>query len=355
MKQSVVVPGAFPLERGGTLSDVTVAVRTWGKRRHTATLICHALTGDADADIWWRELFGAGRLFDPAETFIVSMNVLGGCGGTTGPTSNGLGASFPRVTIRDMVRVQKAVLAQLGVNELNLVIGGSMGGMQVLEWAVMYPSFVSAIIPIGVGSSQSAWAIGISEAQRNAIITDPAFLDGRYDTTEQPTNGLATARMIAMCSYRSPTSFEERFGREADDGAFAIQTYLQHHGRELAGRFDANTYLTLLDAMDSHDLGRRRGPRDAILNRIAPRTLVIGMSTDVLYPVSETRAMADSIPDAAFAELDSPNGHDSFLIDTDQLSSIVTRFLEESRPRPTFRGDKRAQRVRGACEPASLE
>lgn len=331
MKHTVVVDGVFSLERGGTLQDVEVAVRTWGRNQRTATLICHALTGDANADGWWRDLFGTGRLFDPPESFIVSMNVVGGCAGTTGPTSNGSGADFPRVTIRDMVRVQKAVLEQLGVTHLDLVIGGSMGGMQVLEWAAMYPSFVSTIVPIGVGSSQSAWAIGLSEAQRNAIITDPAYLDGRYDPGSQPVNGLATARMIAMCSYRSPASFAQRFGREADDGTFAVQDYLQHHGRALAERFDANTYLTLLDAMDSHDLGRRRGPREAILNRMTQRALVIGISTDVLYPVAETRALAASMPHAAFAVLDSTNGHDAFLIDTDQLASVVNRFLKDSR------------------------
>ncbi len=342
MKQTVVIPGVFPLERGGTLRDVNVMVRTWGKHLGTATLICHALTGDADADDWWRDLFGTEHLFDPAESFIVSMNVLGGCSGTTGPTSNGSGANFPRVTIRDMVRAQKDILDQLGVTHLDLVIGGSMGGMQVLEWAAMYPSFVSTIIPIGVGSSQSAWAIGLSEAQRNAIITDPSFLDGQYDQSEQPVNGLATARMIAMCSYRSPTSFDERFGREADDGAFAVQSYLQHHGRELAARFDANSYLTLLDAMDSHDLGRHRGPREAILNRITQRALVIGISTDVLYPIGETRALAASMPHATFAVLDTPNGHDAFLINTDQLAGVVSRFLDNTRPRPPFR-EKRAQ------------
>ena len=321
MKHSVVIRGAFPLEGGGTLSDVTVEVRTWGRFQREATLICHALTGSADADDWWGGLFGLGRLFDPSDAFIVSMNVLGSCYGTTGPSSDTEVGTFPDITIRDMVHLQKTVLDQLGVTYLDLVIGGSMGGMQVLEWAVLYPLFVGTIVPIGVGSAQSAWAIGISEAQRSAILTSAT-----------PEEGLATARMIAMCSYRSPMSFQSRFGRESDDGAFTAQTYLRYQGEKLVERFDADTYLALLDAMDSHDLGRSRGPREAILNRIKHRALVVGTSTDVLYPVSETRTMAAAMPNAEFAVLDSPNGHDAFLIETDKLERIVTTFLADAQP-----------------------
>lgn len=319
MKHTVVVPGVFPLEGGGTLRDVQVEARTWGKFSGDATLICHALTGSANADDWWKGLFGTGRLFDPSDSFIVATNVLGSCYGTTGPTSEPHQSAFPRVTIRDMVHLQKLVLDQLGVTHLNLVIGGSMGGMQALEWAVLYPSFVTTIIPIGVGSAQSAWAIGISEAQRSAIAT-----------AATPAQGLATARMIAMCSYRSPASFQSRFGREADDDSFTAQTYLRYQGEKLIERFDADTYLTLLDAMDSHDLGRGRGPREAILNRIKHRTLVVGISTDMLYPVIEARTLAASIPNAEFAVLDSPNGHDAFLIETEKLERIVTRFMTEA-------------------------
>ena len=321
MKHTVVVPGLFPLEGGGTLRDVQVEARTWGKFSGEATLICHALTGSANADDWWKGLFGTGRLFDPSDSFIVATNVLGSCYGTTGPTSAPHQSAFPRVTIRDMVHLQKLVLDQLGVTHLNLIIGGSMGGMQALEWAVLYPSFVTTIIPIGVGSAQSAWAIGISEAQRSAIAT-----------ATTPSQGLATARMIAMCSYRSPASFQSRFGREADDNSFAAQTYLRYQGEKLVERFDADTYLTLLDAMDSHDLGRGRGPREAILNRIKHRTLVVGISTDMLYPVIEARILAAAIPNAEFAVLDSPNGHDAFLIETAKLEGLITRFLEGAQP-----------------------
>jgi homoserine O-acetyltransferase len=327
VKHTVAVAGVLPLEGGGELDNVKVEVRTWGRFRKEATLICHALTGSADADDWWGGLFGQGRLFDPAESFIVSTNVLGSCYGTSGPTTGAEPGAFPVITIRDMVHLQKIVLDELGVTHLELVIGGSMGGMQVLEWAVLHPEFVGTIVPIGVGSAQSAWAIAISEAQRSAILS-----------ASTPEEGLATARMIAMCSYRSPMSFQNRFGRESDDGAFTAQTYLRYQGEKLIERFDADTYLTLLRAMDSHDLGRGRGPREAILNRIKHRALVVGTSTDVLYPISETRTMAAAMPNAEFAVLDSPNGHDSFLIETEKLERIVTTFLTDSRSSSTISG-----------------
>ncbi|MGI9667180.1 MAG: homoserine O-acetyltransferase MetX [Acidimicrobiia bacterium] len=334
MRHSVTLDGAFPLEKGGTLHDITVEVRTWGKHRPNATLVCHALTGDANADQWWQGLFGPGRTLDQTEKFIVAMNVLGSCNGTTGPTSTDetgeqYGPTFPSVTIRDIVAVQRAVLDQLGVETLDLVIGGSMGGMQVIEWAVMYPDRVKAIAPIAVGAAQSPWAVGLSEAQRHAIVTDPAYESGWYSQDAPPAGGLATARMIAMCSYRSAASFDSRFGRSETSDGFAVQSYLRHHGTKLVSRFDANSYLTLIAAMDSHDVGRGRGPAEAILRHVRARTLVIGVATDVLYPVSEVRRLAQAIPGARYAALDSPHGHDSFLIDVDAINDLVVGFLAD--------------------------
>ncbi len=331
MKHRVTIAGAFPLEGGGTLDDISVEVRTWGRHRKTATLICHALTGDANADEWWSGLFGAGRVFDPATSFIVSMNVLGSCYGTTGPTSadpsgTPYGADFPAVTIRDLVEVQRHVLDQLGVETLDLVIGGSMGGMQVLEWAVMYPNRVGAIVPIGVGAAQSPWAIALSETQRHAITSDPAFKEGTYPDYRKPTAGLETARMIAMVSYRSHSEFATRFGRSSDSDGFAAQSYLRHQGAKFVDRFDANTYLTLIDAMDSHDVGRGRGPSEAILRRVETPGLVVAISTDVLYPPAEVRALAAALPRCRYAVLDSVHGHDGFLVDTDALNALVVDF-----------------------------
>lgn len=344
MKHVVTIDGAFHLEGGGTLHDVRVEVRTWGRHRRNATLICHALTGNADADDWWAGLFGTNRVFDPAESHIIAMNVLGGCAGTTGPTSGdpSTGApyrrQFPSITIRDMVHLQAVILDRMGIDHLDMVVGGSMGGMQVLEWLVMYPERVTTGIPIGVGSAQSAWAIGLSHAQRHAIHADPKFRRGDYPADDPPVDGLATARTIAMMSYRSHAGFEARFGRTRIDDRYAIQSYLDHHGDALVRRFDANTYLRLIEAMDSHDLGRGRGPREAIVRQITSDVLVIGISSDILYPVAEVRQLAGEIPNARLAILDSPHGHDAFLIDTDQLGSLITNHLRGRRPLTTERG-----------------
>jgi len=210
--------------------------------------------------------------------------------------------------------------------------------MQALEWAALYPDRVGAIVPIGVGATQSAWAIALSEAQRHAIVSDPDFNGGQYETGTGRFGGLETARMIAMCSYRSPRNFESRFGRGTDGEHFDVQTYLRYQGAKLVSRFDPNTYLTLIDAMDSHDLGRGRGPSEAIAHRITTRALVVGISSDVLYPVTEVRSLAATLPNARFAVLDSPNGHDAFLIDTSELNDLIVGFLSESHAKPLTDG-----------------
>lgn len=335
--QFLDLPGAFPLEGGGRLNGVRIAFRTWGEPRSEATLICHALTGSADADEWWEGLFGPDRIFDPSRDYVVAANVLGGCSGTTGPASPQpgrlapYGPNFPDVSIRDMVRLQALLLTHLGVARLRLVIGGSMGGMQALEWALTYPERVDAIAPIGVGAAQSPWALGLSEAQRHAIVSDPWFRGGRYRNGRGPDNGLATARMIAMCSYRSPDNFATRFGRIEEGDGFAVQSYLRHQGTKLVERFDANSYLTLLAAMDGHDLGRGRGPTEAVLRHSQTPALVVGISSDLLYPKTECEALAQSLGNAELAILDRPQGHDAFLIETDELNRIVMDWLHPLR------------------------
>ncbi len=326
-------PGRFPLEGGGALDGVRVAYRTWGEPRQTATLVCHALTGSADVDDWWQGLFGSGRVLDPEASFIIAANVLGGCSGTTGPTStqpgrrSPYGPDFPVVTIRDMVRLQAALLDHLGVDRLDLVIGGSMGGMQALEWAIEYPDRVDAVVPIGVGPSQSPWCVALSEAQRSAIVNDPRYRGGRYRPTRGPDTGLATARQIAICSYRSPQSFAERFPRNGSLTTFDVQSYLRYQGDKLADRFDSNSYLTLITAMDTHDVGRGRDPAAEVLGRVEVAALVVAISSDVLYPVAEVAGLAGSMGNADLAILDSPYGHDSFLIETEQLNALITEWM----------------------------
>jgi homoserine O-acetyltransferase/O-succinyltransferase len=319
------VAGAFPLTTGGTLPAVRVAYRTWGRPAATAILVCHALTGSADADDWWGGLFGTGRTLDPDRDFIVSSNVLGGCYGTTGPADVRAGSSvphgpdFPAVTIADIVRLQALLLDHLGVERLSLVIGGSLGAMQALQWAADHPERIDAVVPIAIGPAQSAWAIALSEAQRSAIVGDPNFRGGRYQPAFPPTTGLAAARMIAMASYRSPQEFGIRFGRERAGDGFSVQAYLRHQGRKLVDRFDANSYLTLIAAMDSFDLTDRVGKIDV-------PALIVAITSDVLYPVSEVRALAAAMPMAEFGLLNATQGHDAFLIETRPLNRIVTGF-----------------------------
>lgn len=327
----------LPLESGDSLRGARVAYRTWGEPRDEAILICHALTGSADADDWWAGMFGNGRPFDPERDYVISANALGGCYGTTGPTSpmpegdGWYGASFPDVTIRDMVRLQAELLNHLEVERLKLVIGGSMGGMQAMEFAFSYPGRVDGAVSIGAAAAQSAWGIAFSEPQRRAITGDPAFKRGRYQPGEQPETGLATARMIAMISYRSYANFESRFARRNSEEGYEAQSYLQHQGKKLVDRFDANSYLRLMDAMDSHDLARGRGERTEVLSSLTTPVLTVGISSDVLFPPAEVRDLAHSLPHGRYATLHASQGHDAFLIETGSLGQIINGFSEELR------------------------
>lgn len=336
--QYLRVPGDFVLESGEVLKDVDIAYRTWGDPANAAEraiLICHALTGSADVEAWWPGIIGEGKTFDPARDFIVCANILGSCYGTVGPVSIKPGtteryrADFPRVSVRDMVELERVLLDALGVEFIELVTGPSLGGMQALEWALMYPERVGSVVPIGVGGRHSAWCIGISEAQRAAIAADPNWNDGYYSDDAPPEKGLAAARMMAVCTYRSWQSFDERFGRDLrDDELYQVQSYLRHQGTKINGRFDANTYVTLTHAMHTHDLARGRGDYVAVLQRITQPALVVSVSSDTLYPPEEQRFLAEHMPDAQYEILDCPHGHDGFLIETENLGRMIVEFRE---------------------------
>jgi homoserine O-acetyltransferase len=329
-------PGPFVLESGDRLLELTVAYRTWGRLDQdggNAVLVCHALTGSADLDRWWGALLGPGRALDPGRDFVVCSNVLGSCYGTTGPTSSRpgdgrrWGAAFPDVTVRDIVRAQAALLDALGVRRLRLVVGGSLGGMQVLEWALLFPERVEAIAPIAVSARHSAWCIGLSEAQRQAIYADPRWRGGQYPADDPPEAGLAAARMIAMCTYRSRESLETRFGRTlAEPGVFGVEGWLHHHGRALVDRFDANSYVALTRAMDTHDVGRGRGGWRAALQGVRAPALVVSIDTDVLYPPVEQEELAGALPGAGLLTLRSPHGHDAFLIEGEAMNARLAEF-----------------------------
>jgi len=327
---------SFALESGQGLSDVQIAYRTWGdiaNAKDHAILICHALTGSADVDAWWPNIIGAGRAFDPAHDFIVCANILGSCYGTTGPATLKPGeqqryrADFPDISVRDMVNLERLLLDELGVDRLEVVTGPSLGGMQALEWAAMYPERVGSVVPIGVGGQHSAWCIGVSEAQRMAIQADPNWNGGYYSEESPPEAGLAAARMMAVCTYRSWQSFDERFGRNRRaDELYEVQSYLRHQGQKINDRFDANTYVTLTHAMHTHDLGRGRGEYRDVLANIWQPALVVSVSTDTLYPPHEQRALADLLPNARYVLLESAHGHDGFLIETEELGQMIARF-----------------------------
>ncbi|MDJ0709734.1 MAG: homoserine O-acetyltransferase [Woeseiaceae bacterium] len=339
--QFMRLQGEFELESGEVLNDVEIAYRTWGERANAADrtiLICHALTGSADVEAWWPDIIGSGKTFDPAQDFIVCANILGSCYGTTGPASFKPGtevryrADFPRVSVRDMVELQRVLLDELGVDFIELVTGPSLGGMQALEWAAMYPERVGSVVPIGVGGQHSAWCIGISEAQRAAIAADPNWNDGYYGDDTPPDQGLAAARMMAVCTYRSWDSFDERFGRERrDDELYQVQSYLQHQGSKINRRFDANTYVTLTHAMHTHDLSRGRGHYPEVLASLTQPMLVVSVSSDALYPPHEQRYLADHLPGAQYEILDCPHGHDGFLIETETLGGMIAEFRERVR------------------------
>lgn len=340
--RALTLPGPFALESGASLPELTIAYRTWGRLAPgggNAVLVCHALTGSADLHLWWPALLGPGRAFDPQRDFVVCSNVLGSCYGTTGPLAarpggtGRYGPGFPAVSVRDIVRAQAALLDALGVRRLQLVAGGSLGGMQALEWAALYPGRVAAVAALAVSGRHSAWCIGLSEAQRQALYADPLWQDGAYDPAAPPAAGLRAARTVAMCTYRSRASLEQRFGRApATGGGFEVEAWLRRHGDRLVERFDANSYVTLTRAMDGHDLARGRGAYLETLASIAAPTLVVAIDSDVLYPPEEQAELAAGLGRGRLAWLRSPHGHDAFLIEGDQVNRLLLDFRRQLAP-----------------------
>lgn len=353
--------GAVELEGGTTLPGVRMAYESWGTLNEAgdnAVLVLHALTGDAHVRGpagpgqptagWWEELVGPGAPIDTDRYFVVAPNVLGGCQGSTGPSSTApdgapWGSRFPTVTVRDQVAAEIELTRQLGVTSWQLVIGASMGGHRVLEWSLLGPEAGVEVLGVAVIASaaqtpgdQIAWA----HTQLVAIQADPGFRQGDYYDApdgQGPHVGLGLARQIAHTTYRSAVEFDERFGRipqRAEEplrgGRFAAQSYLDHHAHKLARRFDANSYLVLTESMLTHDLGRDRGGVVAALRSITARALIVAVDTDRLFLPAKSRLMATHIPGAEpLKVLHSDFGHDGFLIDFDQLGPIVRDFLAE--------------------------
>lgn len=328
----------FVTESGFQFPEPVVAYKTWGtlnKSRDNVILICHALTGHAAADEWFPGLFRPGGILDSDRHYVICTNVLGSCYGSTGPwsadpdTGEPYRADFPEITIRDLVRFQQQLLDELDIRGIETVVGGSMGGMQALEFAAMDRRVRSAI-PIAMGKEHTSWQIGISHAQRQAIFADPDWKEGYYERGEGPSDGLSIARMIAMISYRCQSDFQEKFGRELQPGhddLFQVESYLNYQGKKLVDRFDALTYVRLTEAMDSHDIGRGRGGSRKVLGSIDIPILTVGIDSDVLYPASEQKELAELLPGGQYEEISSPHGHDAFLIEFDQLNALIETFL----------------------------
>ncbi|MCA9023639.1 MAG: homoserine O-acetyltransferase [Planctomycetaceae bacterium] len=353
------------LASGRTIGPITVAYQTYGElspQRDNAIFVCHALTGDAHVAGrhhpddrkygWWDGFVGPGKPLDTNRYFVICANVLGGCQGTTGPmsinpeTGTPWGPDFPFITVSDIVKVHQALVDHLGIERLLAVIGGSLGGMQVLEWAARYPDNLASAIVLAAGAKLNAQGIAFNAVGRRAIYADPAFKSGRYYGDEHlPRFGLALARMIAHITYLSEQSIEMKFGRKLQhsdeltydllkETEFQIESYLHYQGKQFVERFDANSYLLVTRAMDYFDLVESYGPLANSLGKTDARFLVVAYTTDWLFPTPQSREIVRALMEArkhvSFAELDSPYGHDAFLIDSElpMLARLVTPFLE---------------------------
>ncbi|KAJ1723497.1 homoserine O- acetyltransferase [Coemansia erecta] len=408
--QKILTIPLFTLETGDVLREVPVAYKTWGTLNaegNNCMVICHALTGSADAADWWGPLLGGGRAFDTSKFFVVCCNVLGSPYGTASPlttnpeTGHAYGPDFPLTSIRDDVRLHRLVLDSLGVRQVAICIGGSLGGMQCLEWGMFGADYVRVIVPIATCGKHSAWGISWGEAQRQAIYSDPNYCDGHYTPEKKPDHGLSAARMSALLTYRSRDSFESRFGRKmmtsgrvkvyhsknldgdsqtenkssqnnASDGTaseseqrqsgvnsdessgstissgrttprngnddrsasniFSAQSYLRYQGDKFTKRFDANCYIAITRKMDTHDLGHGRESYKGALKQMEQPALVVGIESDGLFTINEQYELAEHIPRAQMATIDSADGHDGFLLEFAQLNRLIRSFVRDQLP-----------------------
>jgi len=347
------------LEGGGTLAPFTIAYETYGtlsERRDNAILVTHALSGDAhvaglhSADDkrpgWWDMMVGPRKGLDTDKYFIISSNVIGGCAGSTGPASTDLrtgrpyGTDFPIITIADMVNAQAMLLDHLGIEKLLAAVGGSMGGMQVLEWAVSHPHRVHLCLPLATAARQPTQAIAFNEVGRQAIMADPDWRGGHYYDGEPPAKGLSVARMVGHITYLSDEAMQEKFGRRLRDihdysftfsADFEVESYLRHQGLAFTNRFDANTYLYITRAIDYFDLTRRHGSLVQAFRDVTARFLVLGFSSDWLHPPYQLKEIVSALratqKHVSYYEVESHYGHDAFLLEREKMEGIIGAFL----------------------------
>ncbi len=348
----------FQFEAGGSIPELCLRYETYGHlnpEKDNAILICHALSGDHHCagvhnmderkQGWWNFMVGPGKPIDTSKYFVICSNVLGGCQGSSGPgsinpaTGKAYNLDFPKLTVRDMVKAQSLLVDSLGVDRLHAVIGGSMGGMQTLQWAIDFPERVGRYIALACGARHTAQAIAFNDTGRQAIISDPKWMNGSYDPDAGPDEGLAVARMMAHITYLSDVGMESKFGRKRRSGdeskehfdvEFEVESYLRYQGQSFVTRFDANTYLYLTKALDRFDL---HGPvsLDDTLSVVTAPGLVVGFTSDWLYPPQGNREIVESLlrlgKNATYAELAMDFGHDSFLVRAPKLYELIRRFL----------------------------
>jgi len=357
------IPGEIELEHGGKLKGVAVAYETYGvlnRQKSNAILVCHALSGDAHAGGWhkgdekpgwWDIIIGPGKALDTDKFFVIGSNVLGGCKGTTGPstlnpeTGKPYGLDFPFITVKDMVDVQKRLLDFLEVPKLFAVIGGSFGGMQVLQWCVSYPDMVRLAVPIATSAYSSPQQIAFNEVARRAITSDPDWNGGNYCGLAQPARGLSLARMIGHITYLSDESMHQKFGRKLQNKSdygfdfasldFQVESYLSYHGEAFVKRFDANSYLYITKAIDYFDLtGKGSESLAEAFKDVSAKFLVISISSDWLYPPYQCREIADALSaneiDVRHCEIRSNYGHDAFLLESGQMNYTIQNFLSRT-------------------------
>jgi len=357
-------PNEMILECGKKLGPVKIAYETFGEPdddRSNTILICHALSGDShvagyysENDTkpgWWDIMVGPGKGIDTNKYFIVCSNILGSCMGSTGPstfnpkTEKPYGHDFPVVTIGDMVRAQKALLDHMGIKKVLSVIGGSIGGMQVLEWSVRYPEMVVSAVPLATTTRHSALAIAFNEVARQAIMTDPNWKNGNYYSGPKPDVGLAVARMIGHITYLSDESMRLKFGRRLQDKTkfsnnfdadFQVESYLRYQGAKFVDRFDANSFLYITKAADYFDLEKQHGSGSAVeaFSKTRARFLVVSFTSDWLYPTYQSKSMVKAMKkndlDVSFCEIEAEWGHDAFLLPNERLTTLIKNFLEST-------------------------
>ncbi|MBD5251570.1 MAG: homoserine O-acetyltransferase [Bacteroides sp.] len=325
----------FELEPGGVLPELTIAYHTYGtvnERRDNIVWVCHALTANSDVPDWWPHTVEEGKFLDPGKYFIICANILGSPYGTTSPlhvnpsTGEPYYGDFPAYTIRDMVNAHRVLADALGIDKIHTLVGCSVGGFQAVEWAVMEPERFERLSLMATDAVATPWTIAIDESQRMCIEADASWGERRADAAQ---SGLAAARAIGLLSYRGPSGYNltQRDKEEYPAPRRAV-SYQRYQGEKLVRRFDAYSYHSILDSFDTHDVGRGRGGMEKALSAIKARTLVIGLTTDIVFPPEDMKILASRIPGARYEEIHSPFGHDGFLVEHEQLNALMRPFME---------------------------